>query len=176
MSSLLFRFCALQGFSAQCPMCRAKQCVNGDIGENIKDTCTITLCFASSYTRQLFYVIRIQYPLIIFIKQLSQEHRINPTLFPTLSINNVTPDEVCYGQCMRILKKHVKRKRKTVLEKRGYNSRISTIEVESVSLLLMTYFKYFYEKGEKLERCQVVLHISRRRHKNAGIIKRILVI
>jgi len=40
----------------------------------------------------------------------------------------------------------------------------------------MTYFKCFYEKGEKLERCQVVLNISRRRHKNAGIIKRMLVI
>jgi hypothetical protein len=36
--------------------------------------------------------------------------------------------------------------------------------------------KCSYEKGEKLERGQVVLNISGRRHKNAGIIKRMLVI
>jgi len=32
------------------------------------------------------------------------------------------------------------------------------------------------KKSEKLERDQVVLNISRRKHKNAGIIKRMLVI
>jgi len=77
---------------------------------------------------------------------------------------------------MRILKKRVKRKRKTVLEKKGYNSRISTTGVEIVSLLLMAYINVLMKKGEKLERGQVVLNISRRRPENAGIIKRMLVI
>jgi transposase InsO family protein len=49
------------------------------------------------------------------------------------AIGNVTPDDVYYGRRVRILKKRVELKRKTALERKEYNSIISTTGAEIVS-------------------------------------------
>ncbi len=49
------------------------------------------------------------------------------------AIGNVTPDDVYYGQRKKILNKRVELKRKTILEKKKYNSKIIETGVEIVS-------------------------------------------
>jgi hypothetical protein len=45
----------------------------------------------------------------------------------------VTPDDVYYGRREKILKKRIKLKRKTVLEREKYNDRITVAGAETVS-------------------------------------------
>jgi hypothetical protein len=45
----------------------------------------------------------------------------------------VTPDDVYYGRREKILKKRIKLKRKTVLERKKYNDRITVAGAETVS-------------------------------------------
>jgi len=49
------------------------------------------------------------------------------------TIGNVIPDDVYYGQREQILKRRAELKRKTILAKRMYNSKISTTGVEIVT-------------------------------------------
>jgi len=49
------------------------------------------------------------------------------------AIGNVTPDDVYYSRRERILKKRQELKRKTVLERKQYNSKISITGTEIVS-------------------------------------------
>jgi len=48
-------------------------------------------------------------------------------------IGNVTPDDVYYGQRENILNKRAELKRKTILERKKYNSKIIETGVEIVS-------------------------------------------
>ena len=49
------------------------------------------------------------------------------------AIGNVTPDDVYYGRREKILKKRTELKRKTILERKKYNDRITVTGAETVS-------------------------------------------
>ena len=49
------------------------------------------------------------------------------------AIGNITPDDVYYGRREKILKKRTELKRKTILERKKYNDRITVTGVETVS-------------------------------------------
>ena len=49
------------------------------------------------------------------------------------AIGNITPDDVYYGRRERILKKRTELKRKTILERKKYNDKITVTGTETVS-------------------------------------------
>lgn len=49
------------------------------------------------------------------------------------AIGNVTPDDVYYGRCEKILKQRTELKRKTIIERKKYNDRITVTGAETVS-------------------------------------------